>query len=45
MQRFRAIVAELATYAGVSTDEIGRMTYIQASMLYAAMRSGVNAAK
>jgi hypothetical protein len=40
--RFDAIVAELASYASVSTARIGEMTLLEASALYWAMRRDVN---
>jgi hypothetical protein len=43
MQRYHAIVAELAAYAGVSTERIGRMTFLAASALYWAMRNDARA--
>jgi hypothetical protein len=45
MQKFQAIVAELAAYASVSVTQIGRMTFLEASALYWAMRRELNNAK
>lgn len=45
MQKWHAIVTELASYAGISTEQIGRMTFLEASVLYAAMRNDVNTAR
>lgn len=44
MQKWHAIVTELAAYAGVSTQRVSEMTFLEASVLYAAMRNDVNRA-
>jgi hypothetical protein len=42
MRKWHETVAALAAYAGVSVEAIGRMTFLEASVLYAAMRAEVN---
>ena len=39
MQKWHETVAVLAAYAGVSTEAIGRMTFLEASKLHFAMRN------
>lgn len=39
MQKWHETVAALAAYAGVSVEAIGRMTFLEASVLYAEMRA------
>lgn len=42
MQKYHAIVAELAAYLGVSTARVGEMTFLDASAFYWAMRRSVS---
>jgi len=44
-QKWNAIVAELAAYAGISAARVGEMTFLEASALYWAMRNDVNRAR
>ncbi|MDE2102680.1 MAG: hypothetical protein KGL39_35880 [Patescibacteria group bacterium] len=42
MHKWNTIVAELAAYAGISTQRVGEMTFLEAGALYWEMRAVLN---